>query len=241
MTERYKASDLIIGQPFGEVYPPRLLDPALFPAEDGRTAALRVLALYYSELTFYRPNEVGKGPIPFQIPLKCIHVEAPNNDVDIELPCIVFAQDQDERYESTGFNSDLEEGTADKFARGTVLQVQYDQIEEFIVEIWSSNKPERRAIIAGLQKAMVPTEAMYGLRFRMPEYFDQMVTFVANSSRRPDEQTVRGRRIGTLRVEMTFNSVNLVSYTRLEPSVVVNTVDPGDPNFTTLVLDVEVE
>lgn len=235
-----KAKDLIFGLPFGNVYPPRGLNVNLIPIDDPRTAALRVLALYISELTFYRPGVDGGPPVPFSIPLENIHIESPNNDEDVVLPAIVFTQDNDEDYQSIGFNSDLEEDSADVFAPNTVLQVQYDQVEEFGVEIWANNKPERRSIIAGLQTAMVPTEAMYGIRFRMPGYFNQMVTFVANSYRRPDDQAVRGRRIGTLRVEMTFNVVNLVHYVPLIPSVVVNPIASDDPNYLSVVFEDEV-
>lgn len=233
------AGALRLGQPFGEVLPPHALDTDLLAIDDARTAALRILALYYSELTFFRVGDDGAPPVAFKIPLDSIHIEAPNNDEDVLLPCIVFTQDQEERFESPGFVSELDENTRDKFGPGTVLQVVHDHVEEFQVEGWSNNKPERRALIAGLQEAMVPTEGTYGVRFRIPDYFNVAVMFTAMSARRPDEQAVRGRRLSNMRVQMQLNVVKLVRYVPLTPLVTVNPVGTTDPAYTTIVWDEE--
>lgn len=232
------AKDLIIGKPFGTVFPLRQRNLATIPPEDGRTAALRVLALYISELVFYRRGDKEGEPIAFSIPLTDIHIEQPNNDVDVHLPCVVFTQDQDETYESRGLATDLDESSADVHQSGTVLQVQYDQTETFVTEIWATSKPERRALIAGLQTCLTPTEQWYGIRFKMPDYYGVMVVFTPVSNTRPDEQSVRGRRIARMRMEMRFEVVALVDYRPLTPSIVVNPVASDDPTFTTLVLDV---
>ena len=229
MASKPTAHSLIIGNPFGAVFPPSSVDIAKLPKEDGRTHALRVLALYISELTFYRPGDVDGEPLPFRIPLERIHIEAPDNDVDMVLPCIVFSQEADEEYEQIGLTINLDESTIDKYAPRTVLQIQYDQTETFVIEVWSSKKPERRAIIAGLQTALTPTEYMYGIRFRMPDYFDQPVVFTPVKHRRPDDQAIKGRRIGKLSVEMRFEVVCLVNYVPLLPVVEMTFTDDGAP------------
>lgn len=229
------AHDLIIGNPFGNVFPQRARDVAKLPREDPRTIALRMLALYISELTFYRPGglEIGAQSIPLRIPLERIYVEQPDDDVDMVLPCMVFTQTGNEDYQSIGLNSDLDEASRDKYGYGTILQIQYDHVETLTLEVWTNKKPERRCLIAGLQTAMVPTEAMYGVRFRMPDYYDQPVVFTLNKTNRPDDQAIRGRRIAKLEFEMRFEVVNLVNYLPIQPIITVTAMDPADPNFFT--------
>ena len=207
---------LLFGNPFGEVFPPR--QNPRFLSVDGRTAAMRVLKQYISFLQFFRPGDIGKPPIPFSIPLEDIHIEWPDNEVNLRFPSIVFLSQGKANYDAIGLGTNLIEATADQFAPGTALQVQSEYTENFVIEIWAAKKPERRAILAGLEVALTPTEQMYGIRFTVPEYYDQVCRFTLNDREIFDEPDgALNRRRARLYLEMTINMVALVNYRRIEP------------------------
>lgn len=238
---------LLFGNPFGEVFPPKPNPPPL--SIDGRTAALRVLRQYVTELTFYRAGDKGSPPVPFKILPANFHIEWPDGAQDMVTPSIVVRESPNATYNAIGLASYVEEETADAYQKGTVLQWQSEYNENINLEIWASSKAERRAILAGLETAFVPTEQMYGIRFQMPEYFDELVCFSLNKRRIIDDAgSGRNRRLAQLEVEMRFTVVALVNYVPLQPTIVVNTdvdmdtqvpvdLDPEDPN--TEVLDQE--
>jgi hypothetical protein len=207
---------LLQGTPFGEIFPPKQ-NPD-FLAIDGRTAAMRVLRKYISFLQFFRAGDKGQPPIPFQIPIDDIHIEWPDNEVDMRFPSIVFLSQGRANYDAIGLGTNLLEQTADRFGAGTVLQVQSEYTENFAIEIWASKKPERRAILAGLEVALTPTEQMYGIRFTVPEYYDQVCRFTLMDREIFDEPDgALNRRRARLYLEMTINMVALVNYRRIEP------------------------
>lgn len=231
MRRDVKATSLIEGTPFGTVYPPRA--KATLPVVDPRTAALRVLRRYVSELTFHRPGNYDKirdvygPPIAFHIAEDRFHIERPDNVEDVVFPSIVV-EGAEEKYESIGLGTDYDESTIDKFGRGTVLQTQYEQMEMLTLEMWCTKKPERRALIAGLQVSLIPTETMYGIRFKMPDYYDQTVVFTPWSNTRTDaDEVVQGRRIARMKLEMRFNVVALVNYAPFRPYVLLEVDDPS--------------
>jgi hypothetical protein len=236
-SDKTPAHKLIQGTPFGAVYPARAA--AEFPAIDGRTAGLRVLRRYISELTFHRPGDAGSPRlIPFRIPLDDIHVEQPDNVVNLlketkpggTNAAVVFVPGAGQ-YLPVGLSTFLEEETRDKFGKDTALQVQSEYQENVTLECWATDKPTRRAMVAGLEAALVPTEQMYGIRFRMPDYFDQPVCFSLDSGMRPDDpDTVRNRRWAHMIVEMRFDVVRLVNVETLRPVAAVDVYD-GIPNI----------
>jgi hypothetical protein len=206
---------LIFGTPWGETFPPR--DQPTQPVSDGRTAALEILKRYISELIFFRAGPVGGQPEPFQIPPENIHIEWPDNEEDMVFPSIVFLSASPIEYAMIGFSGYIEEKTKDVYQPGTVLQWQYEHTETVAIEIWASKRAERRAILAGLESALTPTEAMYGLRFRVPNYFNQLVCFAAMTREMfEDPDAARNRRRARVNVEMRFNAVALVNYTLLD-------------------------
>jgi hypothetical protein len=220
------AFDFLQGWPFGRVFPPRKDPP--FPTVDGRSVALSMLALYISELTFLRPGAIGKPPIPMRIPLENIFIEEPDANVDLKMPSIVFRDIGGGDYLTIGLCSFIDEATYNKFGRGTVLQVQTEYNETVTVEIWASTRAERRAIIAGLECALVPTEQLSGIRFLLPDYYDQTATFTLNRSTRVEDNAGQNRRLARLEVEMRFNVVRPVNVVEMTPSSAVDVSDvPG--------------
>jgi hypothetical protein len=219
------AHELLTGTPFGRVLPPRPGQP--LPPVDGRTKALRILRQYISELRFSRPDR-GDRPIPYEIPIHCIHIEQPKQ-ADLEFPSIVFRPGSDGRYDGIGLGSYIDEATADVYAPGTAVQEQSEWIETITLECWAEEGPQRSSMMAGLEQALVPTEQYYGLRFRMPDYYDRTVCFSLNSGARPDDPDAAGknRKWGVMQVEMRFNVVALVQVSKMD--VVDTLVVDDDP------------
>jgi hypothetical protein len=214
-----KATELLLGWLFGTVFPKRDVPPR-HKLGSARKAALDVLRLYVAELTFYREGDKdGDEPIPFTVPLANVFVEQPDNDVDMALPSVVFVQEGNEEYQSQGFVPRLDLSSRDRYGVGTALEVEHEHVELIGIEIWTSKKPERDAILAGLQAALVPSDEFYGVRFRLPDYFDRVAIFTPESSQRLEDQTIRGRRVSRMRVELRVESVRLVPVERLIPVV----------------------
>lgn len=227
---------LLQGSPFGEVYPPK--PNPLSPSIDGRTAALHILREYFTNLVFFRPMAVGQPPQPFSIPPEHFYIEWPDQTEMMKMPCVAVVNSR-AKYDVIGLVSYIEEDTRDTFGAGTVLQWMAEYLETLNVEVWTSKTSERRSILAGAEIAFSPTEQMSGVRFRMPEYFNELVCFTLNRREVIDEpDAVRNRRRAQLEIEMRFNIVALVNYTTMQPTLVINTdVDGSGADITGSVIE----
>lgn len=227
-----RVRSLLIGKPFGEVFPPRAA-PKSLPV-DGRTAALRVLRDYVTDLTFYRENREGesKTPLGFQILHRNFHIEDPDENTKLVTPSIRIKPGA-ATYQSIGLGSYVMESTRNVFAPGTVLQWQSEYNERIMLEIIASKKAERRAILSGLETALTPTEQMAGIRFVMPDYYDVSVCYTLNG--RPsgvdDSEATHNRRKVQLEIEMRFTIVALVNTVDFTPTVKVNVDVDQDTNL----------
>lgn len=222
-----KVLGLLAGTPFGTNFYGRANPPP--PAADGRTAALKILRLYISELTFYRPGKKDGMAIPFQIGEEAMYIDWPENEEHLFVfPRIAMISASPAQYAMIGLNSYVEEETRDRFAPGTVVQWQSEYTETIGLEIYASSKPELRAIISGLEVAMTPTEQWYGLRFKVPEYYDQLVCFaLANRENPAEDMAADGRRRAKLMLEMRMNMVALVNCVELQKPQIEANVDSG--------------
>jgi hypothetical protein len=224
---------LIKGRLYGRVWPARPSPQG--PSVDGRTVALRTLAKYVAALTFWRPGAAlpggGSGPaIPFKIPTEHFFIEMPDNTRNMPFPCIAIVHDT-AKYDVIGLTSYVEEDSAGVWAPNTVVQWQGEYVENIQLELWCNHKAERRALLAGIETALSPTEQMSGVRFHMPDYYDQLVCFTLNDRRLIDEpDSLRNRRRATLGIEMRFNVVALVNTVPMRPTVVVEVDDGSDGN-----------
>lgn len=226
---------LLNGVPWGEVFPSKANPPPL--AIDGRTAALRVLRDYTCALQFYRENAPGLPPIPFKVDPANFHIEWPSATQAILFPAIaVYTARAD--YNVIGLVSYVEEDTRDVFAPGTVVQWQAEYVETINLEVWAETKGQRRGLLAALETAFSPTEQMSGLRFDMPEYYNEKVCFTLMRRELMDSgDSGRNRRTAQLEIEMRFNIIALVNYVPLIPQVAINVdVDQSD-NLPVDILD----
>ncbi len=218
---------MLQGSPFGEVWPPKPNPSAL--AEDGRTVALDILAQYIAELTFFRPGGLDRNgkrlpAIPFQVTREHIHVEWPDDVENLVFPSMAFLSTGPAEYANIGMTPYVDESTRDIYGQGTVVAWQSEFTETFVIEIWATKKPERRAILSGLETSLVPTEIMYGIRFRMPDYFNQTVCFTPlRRELFDDPDSARNRRHARVHVEMRFNQVSLINYAVFTPTTTVLT------------------
>ncbi len=192
-------------------------------AEDGRTIALRTLAQYIAALNFYLPGPAAGGPnIKFNIPVENFFIEWPDAKQSMPFPSIAVVHDT-ANYDVIGLVSYVEEDSLNVFAPNTVVQWQSEYIENIQLEVWCTEKAERRAILSGIETAMSPTEQMSGVRFRMPNYYNQLVCFTLNNRKLIDDpRSAGGRRSATLGIEMRFNVVALVQATTMKPYIVTN-------------------
>jgi len=245
MTKARELSDeirsLLVGTPWGDVYPQRPIPSPL--AYDGRSVALRTLKRYLSEIGFRRPggrdarNEPRK-PIAFQIEQRNIHIGWPDYEKGLDFPSLTFLHGAG-TYEMIGLTAYIEESTRDQYGPGTVVRWMNEYVETFQIEKWASKRSELRAIIAGIETALSPTEQMYGVRFRMPDYFNQLVRFTPMNRKEFDEPDgSRNRRRAQVEVEMAFHIVSLVNYEMVKPTVKV--VVDADLDYNTAVQPEEV-
>jgi hypothetical protein len=207
--------------PWGEVWPPKP-NPS-FLAVDGRTVALNILADYIASLTFFLPGAVGNPPTPFVIPRANVYIEWPDYTEEMPFPSVAVVHSRAD-YNVIGLVSYVEEDTRDVFAPGTVVQWQSEYTETINLEVWTAKKAQRRSILAGLETAITPTEQMSGLRFKMPDYYNELVCFTLNRREVMDEpDAARNRRRAQLEIEMRFNVVALVNYLPLQTKLLVQT------------------
>lgn len=233
LTEKLKK--ILFGDPWGAVFPPKPNPPPL--SYDGRTAALRVLREYVTNLTFYRAMGPGRPPSAFQIKPENFLIEWPDSVVSMVTPSIVVIPGPNADYGTIGLTSYIEEESADVYGPNTVLQWQMEYKEVFNLEIWASSKAERRGILAGLETAMTPTEQMAGIRFRMTEYYDQPVCFSIMRRRLGDEdESARNRRKAQIEFDMRFTVVALVNSVPMQPQILVDT-DVEDDGITTFTVE----
>lgn len=231
LTKRIK--ELLWGHPFGDVYPTR--EPPPTPIYDGRTAALRILREYFSELTFFRPggkDEIGndKDPIAFKIPIRDIYIEWPDNEAELRSPSIAFLSIGQANYEAIGMTSYIDENWQNEHP-GELLTWMSEYVETFSIDIWCETKQQRRAVILGLEQSLSPLEYMAGLRFIMPEYYNQLVCLSLNNREIVDEDSASLlRRKAKLLVEMRFNVVMAYPVNPMEPIVEVQVDTDEDTN-----------
>lgn len=222
------------GEPFGNVYP---ATPPPVPTHiDGRTAALRLLRRYITELTFYRTGEMTSeatattgriygAPVSFQFRPEDVLTEPPDGDHELSLPGIAV-EGGNADYESIGIGGTYyPPETKDLYAPNTIVAWLLDYTERIKLEVYAASKAERRAIIIGLEQAFQPTEQAY-LRFRMDDYYGQLCSFIIQGRTTDDSEQNLGRWKVSFDLDLNYTVCTLVNYKTLQPVVEVETTDP---------------
>lgn len=223
------AKALIQGLPWGTVYPPRTPPP--LPTVEGRSVALSILRKYIGELTFHVPTGAQVSATTpgstkeFRICPERFFIEDADAIHEAELPAIAITPGKSD-YNCIGLCVYLDESTLNKFGKGTVIQWQSEAFEIFTMEVWASSRAMRRALCAGIEVALCPTEYMYGVRFRMPDYWDETVCFtLLDRTNLSNDAARKGRLQTNFSIEMRFNVVALVNANSLQPYTTVDVMD----------------
>lgn len=216
-----------------------LLEPpgvaAVLPlAIDGRTAALRRLALFISLLRLWREGDRGGPPVEFRVPLENVLTDWPDSEKDFRLPAVAFAPGAGQHV-ALGLGGGIVcEESVGKFGPNTVVEQLGEYVEQLSIEAWGHSRAERAGVVAGLKAAFQSAAASYAIRLRLPDYFDQIATFVFDESAYVEEpDAIRGRRRALLKTTLRVPDVRLVAYPSLRPIVEIQVADRGhcaDPN-----------
>lgn len=205
--------DYLYGTFFGNSLTSPTIDPR---AVTGRKAALSMLRDYIAFLQFARPDKNG-GIIKFQIPKTSIFLEPPGKPTDLTFPSIVFRAGACELEQIGNFY--LEE-TRDVYAADTCLYKIGEYEEHFTIECWAEEPAQRMGIAATLETALSPVEELFGLRFALPDYYNEPVEFYLESVNYTDDpDAVRSRRWVDIGMEMRFEVVKLVDTVELDPQL----------------------
>jgi hypothetical protein len=217
---------LLVGTPFGNVYPPKPPPPRSAQALDARTAAYRVLREYLSGIIFYLPPQ----NLQFQVHEDNFHLEAQDWNTERKYPAMAIAGSVSAEYEGVGLRPFLLEETQDLIAYGTVLQWHCDYIETFKLEVNASQEPALRALRAGLETAFNPVEERAGIQLTVPAYFGAPAEFVLQRAENLAETDAgKGRRQCNFLIDLHMPVLSLVRYVMTKtPHVQVATdYDPG--------------
>lgn len=213
--------EFVLGDPpLENVYPPRKRQP--FPDKDSRTLALETFADFLSTLVFRRAGEKGGPPIPFRIPRQDIHVEQPDNVHDLRFPSISFLPGPGQYIEFGLGEADIRDDTLHLYGRGTVVIQPAEYQEVFVLEVWAAKSPERRAVVAGIEAALLSQQHSYALRLRLPQLFNSTATFALESRLLVESQAERNRRVAQLNITLGVCVARLVNASELQPFVMVD-------------------
>lgn len=209
--------------PYGRVWPVRAEKP--LPDTDTRTIGLRRLAQFLSLLRFNRRGTIPGQPIEFKVAPENIHIEQPDSEKELKFPAIGILPGRGST-EPMGIGpAKVLEETWNQYQLGTVLVLQGEYIEDITIEVWGTHRAERRALIAGISAALRSSDDSYSTRIRLPEYYDQVVSFSLEGQQHIDDaDVVRGRRRGFLFVTMRLPEVQLINVNPLNPFVLVEDV-----------------
>lgn len=216
---------------FGEVFPNKQ-NPPPTPV-DHRTAALRMLKLYLSELVFIMPTarkpDGSYETAEFRVPKDNIHISTPDAEQEVQFPSIVMLGSKG-TYETLGLNNYWDESTYNKYSPGTLLQWQDEYVETITLEIWANKRTQLWSLLSGIETGLTPTETRYGIYLKCKDYFDQVARFSPNDREIVENpgDAVLNRRIARITVEVSIIRVALVNAKLMEPTVEVS-VDDAPP------------
>lgn len=221
------AADMI-QSPLGVVYPPRPAQP--LPDFDARTHGLRRLREFLSVLDLRRTGIKGGQPITYRIPIANIHTEQPDNVEDLAFPGVGMLPGRGNHLTYGLGGPKLLDSTLDVYGVGTALACLSDYVEQFTLELWASQRAERRSMVAGITTALRSSERSYSIRLTLPGYFGQVVAFSLDDQQYVDDpDVIRGRRRAHLFVTMTIPEVVLVNVERLRPLAAVEVIETALP------------
>lgn len=214
-------------QRVGVVYPPA---PAVAMRDkDAREYALERLREYILALVFERTGEQEGQSESFRLSPDNVHTYQPDDVTELGFPALGFLPTRGVS-EPYGLGPPvLQDETVDRYAPGTALLLLGDYTEELVLEVVATKQATRRAIVAGLKEALRVGEDTYALKLTLPAYFDQVAQFTLGDVEYLDDPgVVQNRRRAHVHVWLQVTEVALVNVRRLQSSVEVQVVGPGE-------------
>jgi len=191
------------------------------PTRDGRDYAIQALIEYLGTITFSMTGSANSS-IQFKIPMENIFAEWPDVEEladkgEDDFPRIGFdIVESNDEY--PGFVPNQVEGSDDVYGPGTTVYITSEHVETLDMHVLCRSIAERRAILAGLQMALNPSQDFVGLRFRLPNYYGAPCRFtLEGGGRKEDPDAVRNRRSIMFRILMRVPNHFLVRAERFVP------------------------
>ena len=201
-----------VDQPIGSaVYPPRPDPPG--PGIDARSAALIAFRRWLATLQYAREGARPGEVILFRIAEKDIFIDWQDYVRDLKFASLVIVPSRGEYdYSALGPPQYLC-WSADVYGEGTALVQLCEYTEQFALEAWASKAPERRAVVAAIERAMSANEGSTRLRLPMPEYYGLTAGFTIEALENIDDpDSARNRRRGHMFIKMETPVVRLANY-----------------------------
>lgn len=199
-------------QPIGAVYPPHADAPNL-PDMGAREHSLRRFCDFLAELPFMR--SMAGPPQPFVVPRDHIHINQPANVAGapdgVQLPTIAFLTSENNNATEAGFLGPaiIDDDSADVYGPDTAVFWLGDHVEELTLEVVSSGRAVRRAIVEGIKQVLRSTDSG-PLKLSLPAYYDQVATFtLLTDTFVEDPDAVRNRRRAWIRIQLYVPEVML--------------------------------
>lgn len=210
----------IVGDPIGVVFP--AMPATTGTGFDAREHALRALKRFIGCLAFERKMARGEPSKRFQIPMDQIHVYQPDDVKDVQFPFAIGIRPSKGNHINVDLGPpDVVDGSEDVFGPGTVLFERSTYCEQIGIEVLGSKHAHRVAMVAGLEEAITMWENGIMI-LRLPDYYDQLVTFSLVASEYIDDDPVfKNRRRADLYVDMEVPEVSLVHYKPFRPESII--------------------
>lgn len=221
MPANVKASSLIVGNPFGEE---QREDEARLLAEDrdGRTIALTWFKKYLCEQVISVSGDQGQKPMRITLDPANFFLEPPPSLPDGLKPIAVGIEPGEPEYKDVGMGETMLAETHNVYRPNTVVKRVADYHETFKMIFVCANAPQRRAVKKMIEHTCIPTEAIMGIRFKMPDYYDQTATFVFENAMLDDSLIMpNGRYDLDVSFLLYMDFVRLVYVNRFEPTIQV--------------------
>ncbi len=190
---------------------------------DARTAIARGLKEYLEQL-FYQASG-GR-----QVHFRHVFDTWAQAESNAEYPSAAVVARGEGVYDASKFTPQVESA-----AEGLgVVQTSELRIDAD-VGVWATDNKERMALVAMLERDLVPTEFMYGLRLELPHYFNARAEYELASMNYVDsaEDAMRRHRRAMLLVHATMPVLRLVKLPKMLPSGSILAQPGSGPGFLT--------
>lgn len=196
------------------------IGPLVGPDRTARDRGLEQFGDFVAALLFSRTMAPNQSPQRFTVPRDHYFVEMPDNVQDLPFPSICVLPGRGEYIgRGLGGADPIEDPVTDGSPRPAYI-VPFDYVETVGIQAWGSKIAERRAVLAGLEAVFGAFDGTSDVRLLLPDYFGLAATFSLLEAELIDDiESARGRRRGTMYLEMTVPVARAVLLPEFRPYV----------------------